>query len=59
MDALTVGGRFDRWLIYPNKYPGSNTKKAGEMDGKAFQRGGRTASFFLAGSLGPPHMPLR
>jgi hypothetical protein len=48
-----IGGRRVRRLAsFPNKYPGAIHKKAGEMDGKAFQRGDTSATF-PCGSLAP------
>jgi hypothetical protein len=58
MDAWAVAGGYGRWLIF-EKLPGYRHKKAEEMAGKAFQRGGRGASFFVFGCLGPLHLPSR
>jgi hypothetical protein len=40
---------------FPNCYPGTSTKKAGEMAGEIFHRGGRSASFYVRLSRSPMH----
>jgi hypothetical protein len=41
---------------FPDTYPGTRTGKTGEtMAEKTFQRGGRSASFFVSLSRSPPH----
>jgi hypothetical protein len=46
LDGRAIGGMRVRPLArFPVMYPGATQKKAGEMAGKTFQRGGRSASF--------------
>jgi hypothetical protein len=57
LDGRANGGRRVRPLAdFPDRYPGTNIEKIGEMAGKTFQRGGKSAGF-LSGCLGPPNCP--
>jgi hypothetical protein len=51
MDVGTVNGGYGRWLI-SRHVPGYPTEKVKEMAGKNFQRGGKSASYFLFACLG-------
>jgi hypothetical protein len=57
-EARSVGGGYGRWLIF-RLVPWYYTEKAGELAGKTFQRGDMSASFFMCGILGSPHLPSR
>jgi hypothetical protein len=51
-DAQSVGGGYGRWLIFE-----TCTRGGGGMAGKAFQRGGMSASLFCVIVLAPPTIP--
>jgi hypothetical protein len=38
---------------FPDMYPGTRQQEAGEIAGKAFQRGGKSASFYVWSYLLP------
>jgi hypothetical protein len=42
---------------FPERYLGTKQEKAGEMDGKIFQRGGKSGNFFCVVVLVPPNCP--
>jgi hypothetical protein len=55
LDGRAIGRRRLRLSTgFPDMYPGTKQEEAGEMAGKAFQRGGRSASFCCVVVLVPP-----
>jgi hypothetical protein len=56
LDVRAIGGWRVRPLAdFPDRYPGTRTDKAGEMSGKTFHRGGRSANFFCVVAWSTPH----
>jgi hypothetical protein len=59
MDAQTVGGGYDRWLIFQTSTQVPTQQKPGERPGKIFNSAARALAFFcLAVSVPPPALEV-